>query len=192
MGSIPHAIEAAQHRQALAEVVEALSATFVAKLNDRASQLARRTPQARQVLKKLLHGSIAFAPEPELYRFRANISVEQLLHGSIPGDTARSSTLGCSLMGTPISRKLKVEKSGSREGAKWCPARAVALRTSLHPAERLRDDARGRTRGVDRSRLLRQGQRFTGATRDAILLLSLSVRSLSDIGRIPPWSHASA
>lgn len=75
-----------------ASSVASLSASSVEKqlrekIDDWKGLLARRTPQARQVLKKLLAGPIKFTPHAEgetrFYEFTAPIALGRILEGSV-------------------------------------------------------------------------------------------------------------
>ena len=78
-----------------------------AKLDDWKGLLHRQTPQARQVLKKLLAGPILFTPnmggKSRFYEFKATISLSQILSGTVLATTVASPP-GIDGVQTPLSR----------------------------------------------------------------------------------------
>jgi hypothetical protein len=65
-----------------------------AKLDDWKGLMCRQTPQARQVLKKLLVGPILFTPNRSArsYEFRATIALDRLLSGTVFANMVASQT----------------------------------------------------------------------------------------------------
>ena len=91
---------------------QAFKAALQERLEDWRGLLSRQVPQARQILKKLLHGVITFTPDRDGmrqgWRFKSGATFEKLLAGSPWANTVASPTGTALALETEIALRWEV------------------------------------------------------------------------------------